>query len=56
MNVKKSTVCNINKDEDYYKRDTNICKYCYNIKRKKNTNNTFSRNDNNKKKQKSLTL
>ena len=34
MNVKKCTVCNIKIDEDNCKKDRNISKNCYNIKRK----------------------
>ena len=45
MDDKNCTVCNIEIDEDNYKKDRNICKYCYNINRKKYIKNTFPRND-----------
>ena len=45
MNVKKCTVCNKTIDEDKYRKDRNICKFCYNIDRKKYNSNTFSRNN-----------
>ena len=35
MNVKKCTVCNIEIDEDNFKKDRNICKNCYNKNTKK---------------------
>ena len=52
MDVKKCTVCNTEKNKDNYKKDRTICKNCYNINRKKYSKNTFSKNDNNKKKRK----
>ena len=45
----KNVVCNIKIDKDIYKKDRNICKNCYNMRRKKYNNNTFSRNDKSKK-------
>ena len=50
MDVKKCTVCSIKIDENIYQKDRNICKNCYNLIGKKYFNNTFSRNDNSKKK------
>ena len=52
MDVKKCTVCNIIIDKDNYKKDRNISKNCYNINRKKYDDNTFSGNDNIRKKKK----
>ena len=61
MNVKKCTVCNIEIDEDNYKKDRSVCKNCYNINRKKyNSNNkdkvqdviSVNKTNNNKKKRK----
>ena len=53
MEVKKCTVCNIEKDEDNCKKDRNICKICYNINRKKyNVNEKKRKFDNSVKKTK----
>ena len=43
MNVKKCTVCDIEKDEDNCEKDRSICKNCYNINRKKNNNDEKKR-------------
>ena len=39
MDVRKSIVCNIKKDKGNFKNGRNLCKNCYNIKRKKYKNN-----------------
>ena len=39
MDVKKCTVCNIKIDVDNCKEDRNICRICYNVNRKKYSNN-----------------
>ena len=43
MDVTKCTVCNIILDKDKYKKDRNICKNCYNTKRKKYNNNNIKK-------------
>ena len=43
MNGKNCTVCNIEIDEDNYKKDRNLSKICYNIKRKRYNNNEKNR-------------
>ena len=52
MDVKKCTFCNIEKENDHYKKDRNKCNKWYNMNRKIYNSNTFFRKDNDKNKKK----